>query len=332
MKKIEIDHSTLSLENLRNKKITLIGYGIQGRAQALNLRDSGLNPYIGNISDRYYDDAVSDNMPISNIEEASKDADIIMLLVPDQSQPETFQKILKGKPSQNCLIIVAHGYSIYHSNITMPETFSIGMLAPRMPGAPIRHAYLQGTGLPAFFDVVKDKSGNTRNELISLAHAIGFTKGGLFEVPLTEETEIDLFIEQFYLPLVIHSARIAHDFLTKEGLNSSTVLMELFASGEIGELLTRASKNGLYQTWMNHASPTCRFGIKRAVEDKMPTDSIKEFANNVLLEIRNGSFNKDLTKEGHNGYKNLLKFEKNNIDSSFTKNFEKTKKMDNFNK
>ena len=93
MKKIEIDHSTLSLENLRNKKITLIGYGIQGRAQALNLRDSGLNPYIGNISDRYYDDAVSDNMPISNIEEASKDADIIMLLVPDQSQPETFQKI-----------------------------------------------------------------------------------------------------------------------------------------------------------------------------------------------------------------------------------------------
>ena len=324
MKKIEINPKNLNLAAIQNQKISIIGYGIQGRAQALNLRDSGIEPYIGNIDDKYLKDAVSDNMRVSDISQATKNADIIMMLVPDQSQSDVFKEIQAGSPKDDCLIVVAHGYSIYHSNIDMPDTYSIGMLAPRMPGAPIRDAFLRGSGIPAFFDVVRDKSGNAKISF-ALAHAIGFTKGGLYAVPLSEETEIDLFIEQFYLPLVIHSARIAHDFLITKGLNPSTVLMELFASGEIGELLTRASKDGLYETWMNHASPTCRFGIKRAVDDKLPTEHIKKFADNVLKEIRNGDFNKDLMNEGKNNYQSLFESEKENIESSFTRNFKISK-------
>ena len=327
MKKIEINPKNLNLAAIQNQKISIIGYGIQGRAQALNLRDSGIEPYIGNIDDKYLKDAVSDNMRVSDISQATKNADIIMMLVPDQSQSDVFKEIQAGSPKDDCLIVVAHGYSIYHSNIDMPDTYSIGMLAPRMPGAPIRDAFLRGSGIPAFFDVVRDKSGNAKNQLLALAHAIGFTKGGLYAVPLSEETEIDLFIEQFYLPLVIHSARIAHDFLITKGLNPSTVLMELFASGEIGELLTRASKDGLYETWMNHASPTCRFGIRRAVDDKLPTEHIKKFADNVLKEIRNGDFNKDLMNEGKNNYQSLFESEKENIESSFTRNFKISKKL-----
>lgn len=327
MKKINLNINNLNLDALQNLKISIIGYGIQGRAQALNLRDSGISPYIGNIDDKYFKDALSDNMNVSDISSAVKDANIIMMLVPDQSQAKVFKEILAGQPASNCLIVVAHGYSIYHSNINMPDTFSIGMLAPRMPGAPIRDAFLKGSGIPAFFDVVKDNNGNTRDQLIALAHAIGFTRGGLYSVPLAEETEIDLFIEQFYLPIVIHSARIAHDFLTTKGLNPSTVLMELFASGEIGELLTRASSDGLYETWMNHASPTCRFGIKRAVEKKLPVESIKKFAENVLSEIRSGDFNRDLINEGKNDYSSLLISEQENIESSFTRNFKISKKL-----
>lgn len=327
MKKIDLDINNLSLDAIKNQKIAIIGYGIQGRAQALNLRDSGIYPFIGNIDDKYLENAISDNMNASDIPTAVKDANIIMLLVPDQSQPTVFEEILKSKPANDCLIVVAHGYSIYHSNINMPEAYSIGMLAPRMPGAPIRDAYLRGSGIPAFFDVVKNSNGVAENQLIALAHAIGFTKGGLYSVPLAEETEIDLFIEQFYLPIVIHSARISHDFLVTKGLNPSTVLMELFASGEIGELLTRASNDGLYETWMNHASPTCRFGIKRAVDNKLPIESIKKFAENVLNEIRNGEFNKDLMNEGKNNYHSLFNSEKENMESEFTKNFKKTKKL-----
>lgn len=327
MKKIELNINDLNLDAIQNLKISIIGYGIQGRAQALNLRDNGINPYIGNLDDKYLKDAVSDNMNVSNISSAVKDANIIMMLVPDQSQSKVFEEVLSGQPESDCLVVVAHGYSIYHSNMNIPESFSIGMLAPRMPGAPIRDAFLKGSGIPAFFDVVKDSNGNTYDRLIALAHAIGFTKGGLYSVPLAEETEIDLFIEQFYLPIVIHSARIAHDFLITKGLNASTVLMELFASGEIGELLTRASNDGLYETWMNHASPTCRFGIKRAVENKLPAETIKKFAENVLTEIRSGDFNKDLMNEGKNNYFSLQKSEQENIESAFTRNFKISKKL-----
>ncbi|MDA9651254.1 NAD(P)-binding domain-containing protein [Pelagibacteraceae bacterium] len=327
MKKINLNINDLNLDALQNLKISIIGYGIQGRAQALNLRDSGISPYIGNIDDKYLKDAVSDNMCVSNISSAVKDANVIMMLVPDQSQSKVFEEVLSGQPASDCLIVVAHGYSIYHSNMNIPDSFSIGMLAPRMPGAPIRDAFLKGSGIPAFFDVVKDSNGNAQDQLIALAHAIGFTKGGLYSVPLAEETEIDLFIEQFYLPIVIHSARIAHDFLITKGLNPSTVLMELFASGEIGELLTRASNDGLYETWMNHASPTCRFGIKRAVENKLPVESIKKFAEKVLSEIRSGDFNKDLMNEGKNDYLSLFSSEQENIESLFTRNFKISKKL-----
>lgn len=325
MKKIDVNLNDISLSKLKDLKISIIGYGIQGRAQALNLRDSGITPYIGNIEDRYFDDAVSDNMIVSDIETAAKNADLIMMLVPDQSQPTVFKKILKGNPNDQCLIVVAHGYSIYHSNIEIPKSYSIGMLAPRMPGAPIRDAFLNGSGIPAFFDIVRDSNGEAENQLIALAHAIGFTKGGLYSVPLSEETEIDLFIEQFYLPIVIHSARIAHDFLITKGLNPSTILMELFASGEIGELLSRASNDGLYETWMNHASPTCRFGIQRAVNEKLPNEAIKKFAEKVLTEIRSGEFNKELMEEGLNNYASLFEAENRNIESSFTKNFKISK-------
>ena len=320
MKKIEINPKNLNLAAIQNQKISIIGYGIQGRAQALNLRDSGIEPYIGNIDDKYLKDAVSDNMRVSDISQATKNADIIMMLVPDQSQSDVFKEIQAGSPKDDCLIVVAHGYSIYHSNIDMPDTYSIGMLAPRMPGAPIRDAFLREVEYLLFLMLYETKV-EMQNQLLALAHAIGFTKGGLYAVPLSEETEIDLFIEQFYLPLVIHSARIAHDFLITKGLNPSTVLMELFASGEIGELLTWASKDGLYETWMNHASPTCRFGIKRAVDDKLPTEHIKKFADNVLKEIRNGDFNKDLMNEGISNYQSLFESEKENIESSFYKKF-----------
>jgi ketol-acid reductoisomerase len=321
MRKIDIDLDTLNFDVLTDQKITIIGYGIQGRAQALNLRDSGITPFIGNIQDKYFQDAVLDKMQISDIITAAQNADIIMLLVPDQCQASVFKEVLAASPADDCLIVVAHGYSIYHANFEIPNTYSIGMLAPRMPGAPIRDAYLKGSGIPAFYDVVKDANGQSAQKLIALAHAIGFTKGGLYAVPLAEETEIDLFIEQFYLPLVIHSARIAHDHLVNKGLNPSTILMELFASGEIGELLTRASKDGLYETWENHASPTCRYGIKRAIDNNLPVDAITAFAEKVLEEIRGGDFNADLMVEGKKHYSTLLSSEQENRNSDFSNNF-----------
>ena len=243
-----------NLKYLKNKKIAIVGYGIIGRASALNLRDSGCDVVVGNIKDKYYKNALEDGFEVTSISEAVKQASIIFFLIPDQAQIKIFDKEIAPYLKKNDLLIFAHGFSIHYKKITPPKNTDVCLLAPRMPGKPIREYYLAGSGVPAFATVHINASGKAKEIILALAKAIGYTKAGVMDISFKEETEIDLFIEHYLLPTLIRSIRISFDELVKHGFTPESTLMELYASGEIGELLMMASQKGIYEVWRNCAS------------------------------------------------------------------------------
>ena len=296
--------SDASLDILKNQLIAIIGYGIQGRAQALNLRDSGMDVIIGNIKDKYNEQASKDDFKIMNISEACSKASVIMVLIPDQAHREIYDKYIYPNLNTDNLLVFAHGYSIHFKDIKPPDFIDVCLLAPRMPGKPIREYFLNGGGVPAFIDVFQDSSGEAWRKVLSLAKGIGATRSCAMHVTFQEETEIDLFIEQFLLPLIIRGISLSFNELTKRGFSPEAVLMELYSSGEIGELLLMASKSNIFKIWEENASPTCQYGIFRNSEKIMPKNKTSELIERVLNELRDGSFINDLNDEAKIGYKN----------------------------
>lgn len=308
-----------SLSFAKEKKIAIVGYGNIGRASALNLRDSGFNVIIGNARDNYFKLAKKDNFVTKDIAEAVVGVDIIFLLLPDQVQKIVYEKYIEKRLRENVMLIVAHGFSINYRTIVPPKNIDVCLLAPRMPGGPIRDYYLTGGGVPAFATVHQDASGSAKNVLLSLAKAIGYTKAGVMDISIKEETEIDLFIEQYLLPTMVRAIRLSFDELVKAGYTPESTLMELYASGEIGELFMIASRDGIYETWRDNASPTCQYGIFRSSKYIFPEKEAKRRIKKVLKEIKDGSFVKDLAEEEKVGYKNLKAYDEKNKKSKLTK-------------
>ena len=301
--KVYYDHD-VNIEVLKNQTIGIIGYGIQGRAQALNIRDSGLNVIIGNIKDDYIHRAEKDGFQILPINELVAISDVIFVLIPDEAQASIYESYIAPQIKSGQTYVFAHGYALRYQLIVFPENVDILLIAPRFPGKPIREYYLENGGIPVFFDVYQDATKKAKEKGFALCKAIGATKAGVFEVSTKEETEIDLFIEQFLIPTFIKSVEIGFETLVNKGFDPLAVISELFASGELGAVIKQASVEGLYRTFQNHASPTCQFGISRNVEKSL-TDHSYKFAEKILEEIQNGEFSKALSAEGKSDYKTL---------------------------
>jgi len=315
------------LTHLKGRCIGVIGYGIQGRAQALNLRDSGCRVVIGNIKDHYYDCAREDGFSPRKIAEVAKDADIIMVLIPDQAQKQIYKESILPNLDRGNMLIFAHGYSIHYKEIKVPKNVDVCLLAPRMPGEPIREYYRNGGGVPAFIDVYQDHSGRAWEIVLAVAKAIGITRAGAMAVTFKEETEIDLFIEQFLLPIIIRAIRLSFDVLINTGFTPEATLMELYSSGEIGELMMMAANTGIYRVWKNNASPTCQFGIFRNSEKVLPTEPTVTMIQEVLEGLRNGSFVQALSNEAHNGYASLHKYDEENEECILTQTQDRLKQI-----
>lgn len=315
------------IANAKGKKICVVGYGNIGRSSALNLRDSGFDVVIGNVRDDYFELAKKEKFDTKDIEDAVVGADVIFLLLPDQVQKLVYEKHVRKHLSSNTMLIFAHGFSINFNTINPPNNVDICLLAPRMPGDPIRDYYLAGGGVPAFATVHQDASGKAKEILLALAKAIGFTKAGVMDISFKEETEIDLFIEQYLLPTMVRTIRLSFDTLVEEGYTPESTLMELYASGEIGELFMIAAKDGIYETWRDNASPTCQYGIYRGSDYAVPEKEAKEKIRKVLAEIRDGSFVKDLSDEEMSGYENLKAYDEANKKSHLTKTQKKLGKI-----
>ena len=291
----------------------IVGFGSQGRNHALNLRDSGVEVV---IDGRDCDKLAAQELGFEAYHERGLGFDFLFILAPDHLHHEVYSKH-KHRLNAGCLIVVAHGFSTYYSTVNFDNYFDVVMLAPRMPGAPIREAYEKGEGIPAFVDIINDHSGNASKRLHEFGKLCGYDHDKWLWVSVAEETEIDLFIEQYFLPKLFELFNGTFTYLTDRGFKPELVALELFASGELSELLNRSAGTGIYSTWSSHASPTCRFGIHKNLRIKDSVENEKGRMEKTLEEIRSGDFFRLLQLEQENKFKFLAQREDEHKASKF---------------
>ena len=279
------------LEIVRNKTVTFIGYGNQGRAQALNLRDSGVkNIVIGNIDDDYAKQAREDGFSPVSIEEAVSQGQILMLLIPDEDQQTVWNENVSKNIQPNSTLVVASGYNVAFNLLSLPEDMDVVMVAPRMIGAGVRDRYVQNIPYPCFVSVEKDASGSAWATCLSVAAGIGATRGnGAVGSSCREEAGIDLFAEQALWPEIMAIFREGYNVLSEAGFSDEAILFDMYLSKEPAEIFERAADEGFVKQLKYH-SRTSQFG-QLSTMNRHDGKAIREKFHRILHEnILSGKF------------------------------------------
>ncbi|MFW9786743.1 MAG: ketol-acid reductoisomerase [Candidatus Thorarchaeota archaeon] len=277
--------------------IAIIGYGNQGRAQALNLKDSGLDVIIGNIKDEYREQAEVDGFHVSEIKEAAEKARILLFLIPDELQPVIFEEQIKPALTKGKVLCFASGYNITFETISVPHDIDTVLVAPRMIGKGVRESYVKGRGFYSFIGVHNDASGNAMDIALAIAKGIGSTKpgGAVLEVTFKQETELDLFNEQCFGPAFGQVLTLAVDVAIEAGYPPEAVLLELYMSGEFAFTAEMIAKMGTLKQLELH-SPISQYGsMSRGMRYASP--EMREAMETSLKEIQDGSFAKEFATE-----------------------------------
>jgi ketol-acid reductoisomerase len=287
------------LSVLQGRRIAVIGYGNQGRAQALNLRDSGLKVVVGNRDDGYAERAREDGFVLLSIARATAEADVLMLLIPDEVASAVFEEEIAPRLREGQVLVFASGYNIAFGLIAPPPFVDVVLVAPRMIGAGVRDLYLSGSGFPSFFGVAQDHSGRAREIALALTKGIGSTRAGAVEVTFSQEAELDLFTEQCFGPAFGHVLMTAVDLLLEEGYPPEAVLLELYMSGELSYTLGKIAELGMVEQSRLH-SRTSQYGsMSRGIRFIFP--EIRARMREGLEEIRSGTFAQEWAAEQEAG-------------------------------
>lgn len=295
------DASTSSLNGLT---VSVIGYGIQGRAFAANLRDSGIQVRIGNIDDDYFKIAQADGHVVTGIAEAVKHADVVLLLIPDEAHGPVFEHEIAPHLREGAMLCVAHGHSMVQGEVRPLPGRDLVMLAPRMYGEPIRRYYLAGQGAPAYVDIIQDSTGTARQRVLGVAKAVGFTRAGVMPLSYRQETFLDLFQEQFLAPALVDLVEAGFRVLVERGFDRRAALLEVYGSGEMGKMLLDGAGIGLDQVISLQGSPTCQVGYHRWRGRTLPP-ALEQLARQVLDQIESGDFSAYLKEDAAKDYATL---------------------------
>lgn len=284
------------LEPLRNRTLGIVGYGNQGRAQALNLRDSGLKVVIGAVRDESAERAERDGFKVVSIAKAAEQSDVLSLLIPDEVQRLVYDEVIHAKLRPGQTLNFAHGYNIHFRLIVPPESVDVTMVAPRMIGAVVREAYVQGGGSPAFIAVAQDASGHALQTALALAKGIGATRAAALQTTFAQETELDLFHEQGLWPLLVSTMLTAYEFLVASSFPPEMVALEMYGSEEAAEVLREMARVGFFKQMRLH-SQTSQYGtLSRANQVPFVSDA-RAFMEKAMQGIRNGSFAEEWRRE-----------------------------------
>ena len=288
---------------LNGRTVGIIGYGNQGRAQAQNMRDSGLNVVVGNADDPYRRLAVRDGFAVLSIGEAAEAADIVVLLLPDEVQPTVYRQQIATQLTAGDVLCFASGYNVHYGRIAPPAGVDVILVAPRMIGQAVRDLYKQGAGFPCLVAAHQDASGQAMATALALAKAIGATRLGAFESSCQEETLIDLFAEQMLWPGILKLCLLYFEKLVAAGCDPEVVTSELYLSGEFVEIARAMITEGFFEQLRLH-SHTSQYGqLSRA--DRMAPRELLEVIDGAMAEIQSGAFAREWAAEQEKGLPTL---------------------------
>ncbi len=276
------------LAALKAKKIAIIGYGSQGHAHALNLSESGMDVRVGlREGGSSWEKAKKSGLTVKPIREAAKEADIIMILVPDETQPLIYQEFIAPTLTPGKALAFAHGFNIHYGQIDPPEGVDVFMAAPKAPGHMVRHEYTQGKGVPVLIAIHQDASGQARETALAYAVGLGAGKAGILETSFREETETDLFGEQAVLcggvsELItagfetLVEAGYAPEMAYFECLHELKLIVDLIYEGGLSNMYYSVSNTAQYG------------GMSRGT--RIIGDEAREEMADILEEVQDGSF------------------------------------------
>lgn len=294
---------------LVGRTIAVIGYGNQGRSQALNLRDSGYSVIVGNRDDEYREIARRDDMAVFDIDEASAQGDVVMLILPDEVQKGVYDNLVGPKLKPGAALCFAHGYNIHFGLIEPRDDIDLVLVAPKMIGDGVRRCYTTGEGFVSVVAAAQDVSGRALDIAVAIAAGVGSGDRGIWETTFEEETVTDLYGEQVGGAGAIGSIMASFETLVEAGFDPDVVALELFASGELVAVQEAAFELGLLGQ-LNYHSPASRYGQLSRVKRVADPQALKGAMKEVLAEILDGSFARELAEVGDADYARISELKK----------------------
>ena len=289
-----------NLDALNGKVIAIIGYGSQGHAHALNLRDSGCNVIVGlRKGGKSWPVAEKDGFEVYTVAEAAKKADIIMMLINDEVQAAVYKSEIAPNLEAGNAIAFAHGFNIRYKQIVPPADVDVFMAAPKGPGHTVRSTYVAGKGVPCLIAVEQDATGKAYDIALAYIAGIGGARAGILETTMDEETETDLFGEQTVLcGGVVDLMQCGFEVLVEAGYKPENAYFECIH--EMKLIIDLINKGGIAA--MNYSiSDTAEFGEYVSGPRVLPHDEVKANMRKVLADIQDGSFAGKWIAENKNG-------------------------------
>ena len=302
--------SDADLGLLNGKTVAIIGYGSQGHAHALNLKDSGVNVVVGLYDgSRSAEKAKADGLEVLSVADASAKADWIMVLLPDEFQKDVYEKEIAPHLSAGKVLSFAHGFNIRFELIKPPADVDVVMIAPKGPGHTVRWEYQNGQGVPALFAIEQDASGNARGMAMAYAKGIGGTRAGILETNFKEETETDLFGEQAVLcGGAVELVKMGFETLTEAGyapemsyfdcLHELKLIDDLMYEGGIANMNYSISNNAEYGEYVTGP--------------EVINEESRQAMRNALKRIQDGEYAKMFISEGATNYPSMTARRRNN--------------------
>ena len=305
------------LSLIKGKQVTIVGYGSQGHAHAQNLRDSGVNVTVGLRKDgSSWAKAEAAGLTVREIGEAVKAADLVMILLPDETAPQVYRDDIEPNIKKGAVLAFAHGFNVHYNQIVPRADLDVIMVAPKGPGHTVRSEYLRGGGVPTLIAIYQDRSGKAKDIALSYSAANGGTKGGVIETNFREETETDLFGEQAVLcGGAVELVKMGFETLTEAGyapemayfecLHELKLIVDLMYEGGIANMNYSISNNAEYGEYVTGP--------------EVINEQSRAAMRNALKRIQTGEYAKMFILEGKTNYPSMTAYRRLNADHQIEK-------------
>ena len=295
---------------IKKAKVAIVGFGSQGHAHALNLKDNGVEVRVGlRPSSKNWDKATAQGLEVCPVDEAAAWGDMVMILAPDTVQADIYRESIAPHMKAGKTLMFAHGFNIRYKTIVPPPDVDVSMVAPKAPGHRVREIFVEGGGTPCLLAVHQDASGEAKANALSYAYALGATRAGVLETTFTEETETDLFGEQAVLcGGVTALVKAGFETLVEAGYQPEVAYFEcLHELKLIVDLMYRGGMN-----YMRYSvSDTAEYGDYIA-GPRLITEETKHVMSELLEDIQDGSFAQTWIQENRQGLPNFKKYRRLN--------------------